>query len=67
MKGQWLMAGGAALFVISWAVHDIFKIFTVGWGATAFSLLIFVSPIIVLLGIAIFIYSNVHKRNPPQS
>jgi hypothetical protein len=66
MKAHWLMIGGAALFVISWAAHDIFKLFTSGWEATALSLLIFLSPVIVLLGIAIFLLSRIRQRKPPQ-
>lgn len=61
------MLGGAALFVISWAAHDIFKIFTIGWEATALSLFIFISPLIALLGIVIFLLSRVRQRKPPQA
>ncbi|MHB8086197.1 MAG: hypothetical protein ACYDHZ_10250 [Dehalococcoidia bacterium] len=66
MKGQWLMLGGAALFLVSWAAHDIFKIFASGWEATALSLFIFISPLIALLGIVIFLLSRVRQRKPPQ-
>ena len=66
MKAQWLMIGGVALFVVSWAVHDIFKIFTNGWEATALSLVIFLSPLVILLGIVIFILARISQRKPPQ-
>jgi hypothetical protein len=62
MKARWLMLGGAALFIISIAVHYIIKIFTHGDEAVAVSLAIFVSPILVLAGIAIYLIARFRKK-----
>lgn len=61
MKALWLMMGGAALFVVSIAVHYIIKIFTQGDEAVAVSLAIFVSPILVLAGITIYLVARFRK------
>ncbi|GEM_PF-788609 len=63
MKGKWLMIGGAALFLLSWLAHDIFRLFSSGWGATAISLVIFVSPIIVLAGIVVFLRGRAKQKS----
>ncbi len=62
MKAIWLMAGGAALFVITIAIHYIVKVFTHGDEAVAISLAIFVSPILVLAGIVIYLMARVKKK-----
>jgi hypothetical protein len=64
MKAIWLMIGGAALFIVSLAVHYIVKAFTHGDEAVAISLAIFVSPILVLAGIVIYLMAR-HKKKPP--
>ena len=66
MKAKWLMIGGVALFVISLGVHYIIKIFTNGDEAVAVSLAIFVSPLLVLGGIAAYLMTRMRKK-PPAS
>jgi len=65
MKAKWLMIGGIALFVISLAVHYTVKYFLHGDEAVAISLAIFVSPILVLAGIAIYLMAR-FKKKPHQ-
>jgi hypothetical protein len=64
MKAIWLMIGGAALFVVSIAIHYIVKVFTHGDEAVAISLAIFVSPTLVLAGIVIYLMARVKKKPP---
>ena len=64
MKATWLMIGGVALFVVSLAVHYIVKAFTHGDEAVAISLAIFVSPILVLASIVIYLMAHVKKKPP---
>jgi hypothetical protein len=61
-KAVWLMTGGAGLFVVSIAVHYIIKIFTRGDEAMAVSLAIFVSPVLVLAGFAIYLWARFKKK-----
>ncbi|MBN1376694.1 MAG: hypothetical protein JXA01_11160 [Dehalococcoidia bacterium] len=65
MKAKWLMLGGAALFIISLAVHFIVKFFLHGDEAVAISLAIFVSPILILAGIAIYLMARFKNRSRP--
>jgi hypothetical protein len=62
-KAVWLMIGGAALFIVSIAVHYVIKIFTHGDEAMAVSLAIFVSPVLVLAGFVIYLWAR-FKKNP---
>jgi len=66
MKALWFMLGGAGLFVVSIAVHYVIKIFTHGDEAVAVSLAIFVSPILVLAGIAIYLVARFKKKAQPK-
>ena len=61
-KGVWLMIGGAGLFIVSIAVHYITKVFTHGDEAMAVSLAIFVSPVLVLAGFAIYLLARFKKK-----
>lgn len=65
MKAKWLMLGGVALFVISLAVHYVVKFLLGADEAVAIGLAIFVSPVIVLIGIAVYLIARFKKKTTP--
>jgi hypothetical protein len=66
VKPVWLMIGGVALFVFSYVSHYVLGLFTGNLEATLISLAIFVSPILVLAGIVIYLLAR-KKKTPPMS
>lgn len=58
----WWMIGGVALFVVSFTFHFLVSTYTGKQEAFIISLGMFLSPLIILIGIALFIMAN-KKRN----
>ncbi|MCX6005461.1 MAG: hypothetical protein NT082_07315 [Chloroflexi bacterium] len=54
----WWMIGGVALFVVSFTFHFLVSTFTGKQEAYIISLGLFISPLIILIGIALYIMAN---------
>lgn len=58
----WWMIGGVALFVVSFTFHFLVSTFTGKQEAYIISLGLFISPLIILIGIALYIMANRKKK-----
>jgi ABC-type thiamin/hydroxymethylpyrimidine transport system permease subunit len=65
MKAVWLMIAGASIFLVSFLFHYLVSTYTGKDEAYIISLGMFISPLLVLAGIVIYIMTE-RKRRPPQ-
>jgi hypothetical protein len=56
------MIGGVALFMVSFTFHFLVSTFTGKQEAYIISLGLFISPLIILIGIALYIMANRKKK-----